>query len=151
MNHLRRNLSIAFLAVFTACIVSGQTEHRYVIPSDSVPTYLNSTKDIGMTILLDKESVGSSAALSLGTFLPGSGVPEHVHKDAAEIIYLLNGEIEMTIGAKQFVAVAGSAIYVPPNVPHSASVIGSIEPVKVVQIYSPGGPEQRFKDWGASP
>ena len=64
---------------------------------------------------------------------------------------ILNGEIEMTIGAQQFVAVAGSAIYVPPNVPHSASVIGSIEPVKVVQVYSPGGPEQRFKDWETSP
>ena len=124
-----------------------QTNDRYSVSAADATTYVSPTGDIGITILLDQESVGSDTALSLGTFLPGSGVPEHVHEGSAEILYILNGEVEMTIGAERFRAGAGSAVYIPPDTPHSATVLGSIEPVKVVQVYAPGGPEQRFKEW----
>ncbi len=125
----------------------GQDGGRYVIPAESVPTFISPAGDAGFTVLLDQASVGSDTALSLGTFLPGATIPEHVHDGSAEILYMLNGEMEMTIGSVRVVARAGSAIYIPPDTPHSATVLGQIEPVKVVQVYSPGGPEQRFKEW----
>jgi len=64
---------------------------------------------------------------------------------------MLNGAMEMMIGSVRVVAQAGSAIYIPPDTPHSAPVLGKIEPVKVVQVYAPGGPEQRFKEWEQEP
>jgi quercetin dioxygenase-like cupin family protein len=125
----------------------GQGGTRHVVPSESMPTFISPVGDLGFTILLDQTSVGSDTALSLGTFLPGATVPEHTHQGSAEILYMLNGAMEMTIGTRKMVARAGSAIYIPPDTPHSATVLGKIEPVKVVQVYSPGGPEQRFKEW----
>ena len=138
---------VAALAATRGTWALEQANPRHVVPASDATTYVSPMGDVGITILLDRESVGSDAALSLGTFLPGSGVPEHVHEESAEILYILNGEMEMTIGTERLRAAAGSAVYIPAGTPHSATVLGSIESVKVVQVYAPGGPEQRFKDW----
>ena len=138
---------VLFAVLLLSGVVYAQTDPRFVVPRDSVPTYLNDPGNIGMTVLLDEGSVGSDVGFSLGTFLPGANVAEHVHEGAAEMLYIMNGEMELVIGGRTVVAREGAAVYIPPDVPHSARVIGEIEPVKVVQVYSPGGAEQRFKDW----
>ena len=141
-------MKLLFTAILLFPVVGfGQANRPLVVASDSMPTYVNDPGNIGMTVLLDQTAVGSTVGLSLGTFLPGANIAEHVHQGAAEILYILSGEIELVIGGRTVTAREGSAVYVPPDVPHSARVRNAIEPARVVQVYSPGGAEQRFKAW----
>jgi quercetin dioxygenase-like cupin family protein len=135
------------IVVLGAGSLSAQAAATNLVSRDAVPTYVNETGNIGMTILFDEASVGSDVGLSLGTFLPGAVVAEHVHAGAAELLYVLSGELEVTISGRPVTVREGSAVYIAPDAPHSARVIGAIEQVKVVQVYSPGGPEQRFRAW----
>ena len=138
---------VLLMGLLLAGVVYAQDNSRFMVRRDSVPTYISEPGSIGMTILLDEASVGSDVGLSLGTFLPGASVAEHVHEGAAEILYIMSGEMELVIGGTTVIAREGSAVYIPPDSPHSARVSAGIEPVEVVQVYSPGGAEQRFKDW----
>ena len=138
---------VLLVGLLLAGVVYAQDNSRFMVRRDSVPTYISEPGSISMTILLDEASVGSDVGLSLGTFLPGANVAEHVHEGAAEILYIMSGEMELVIGGTTVIARAGSAVYIPPDAPHSARVSTGIEPVEVVQVYSPGGAEQRFKDW----
>lgn len=143
-------MKVLLFAVAFALFVDGssaQTTPRYLVTQDTVPTYINDPGTIGMSILFDQVSVGSDVGLSIGTFLPGAVVAEHLHDGAAELLYVLSGELQVTIAGTTVNAGAGSAVYIPPNALHSAQVRSAIEPVKVVQVYSPGGAEQRFKAW----
>ena len=138
---------VLLASLLVASCVYAQDNTRFMVSRDSVPTYINEPGSIGMTILLDEASTGSDVGFSLGTFLPGANVAEHVHEGVAELLCIMSGEMELVIDGATVIAREGSAVYIPPDVPHSAQVLSGIEPVKVIQVYSPGGAEQRFKDW----
>jgi quercetin dioxygenase-like cupin family protein len=99
----------------------------------------------GYSLLFDAALAGdASASLGLLRLSSGAAVPEHVHASEAELLFLLSGEVEMTVRGEKVSVRPGGAIHIPPNAPHAARVI-SREPLEAVQLYSPGGPEQRFK------
>ena len=50
------------------------------------------------------------------------GPPLHLHRDAAESFYVLEGEYVVYINDEQFAAGPGSFVYVPPNTPHTFKV-----------------------------
>ena len=139
-----RSVLLALLLLPAAAF--GQAATVHVVAKDTVPTYVNEPGNIGMTILLD-QTTGSPDGVTLGTFLPGAFVAEHVHPGAVEILYILSGELELVIAGRTVVAREGSAVYIPADTPHSARVRDSIHHARVVQVYSPGGQEQRFKAW----
>jgi quercetin dioxygenase-like cupin family protein len=66
----------------------------------------------------------------------GFGPPMHVHRDAAEAFYVLEGTYVMYIEQRQDVCPPGSFVYVPPNVPHTFQVI-SPQPGTKLNIFSP--------------
>jgi hypothetical protein len=39
---------------------------------------------------------------------------------------------------------AGDALYIQTGIPHSFKVLGQVESVRAVQVFLPGGSEQRF-------
>lgn len=53
---------------------------------------------------------------------PGFGPPMHVHEDAAEAFYVLEGEYVVFIGDTERLCPAGSFIYVPAGVVHGFRV-----------------------------
>jgi quercetin dioxygenase-like cupin family protein len=67
---------------------------------------------------------------------PGFGPPMHVHRDAAEAFYVLEGTYLMYVEHTQDRCPPGSFVYVPPNVAHTFKVI-SMEPGKKLNIFSP--------------
>lgn len=108
-------------------------------------TYLIAGGKGAATILFDAEGVGSNAAshqrLSLA---PGAAVPEHDHPQEVEILYVLSGETELTMGGKATVLRPGDSVLIPAATKHSAKVVsGGL--MRAIQFYVPGGPEQRFK------
>jgi mannose-6-phosphate isomerase-like protein (cupin superfamily) len=54
---------------------------------------------------------------------PGFGPPLHLHQDAAEAFYVLEGTYLMYTDDRQDLCPPGSFIYVPPRVPHTFKVV----------------------------
>ena len=77
---------------------------------------------------------------------PGLRVPEHTHPGSIELLYVLEGGGIMTIDGKRSVVRPGMAIQVPAGTKHSFETPADAKMnFKAVQVYTPGGPEQRFK------
>ena len=66
----------------------------------------------------------------------GFGPPLHVHRDAAEAFYVLEGTYRMHVEDQQYLCAPGSFVYVPPNVVHTFVVV-SEEPGKKLNLFSP--------------
>lgn len=67
---------------------------------------------------------------------PDFGPPMHVHRDAAEAFYVLEGTYLMFVEDRQEPCPPGTFVYVPPNVQHTFKVV-SQEPGKKLNIFSP--------------
>ena len=73
----------------------------------------------------------------------GPGAPPHRHP-WAEAYYLLDGTLEVTVGARQFRLAPGGSITVPPNAVHSMTAIGG--PVTFLAFSMTAGTGQLFAD-----
>lgn len=95
-------------------------------------------------VLLHHDNTGNDAgALSLLEMAPGMTVPLHRHT-SIEIIYVLSGHGLMTdITGQERKIGPGDAVYIARGTAHGLKNSGG-EPVVAVQLYAPGGPEQRF-------
>jgi quercetin dioxygenase-like cupin family protein len=96
------------------------------------------------TIYLDSAENGKGAPLATSILqMPaGAKVPEHVHANETEMLYILEGSGTMTIAGKELAVSPTSVIQIPPNTKHAFAATAA---VKALQIYTPPGPEQRFK------
>ncbi len=66
----------------------------------------------------------------------GFGPPLHVHRDAAEAFYVLEGTYLMHVEDNQHLCAPGSFVYVPPNVVHTFKVV-SQEAGRKLNLFSP--------------
>jgi quercetin dioxygenase-like cupin family protein len=88
--------------------------------------------------LLQKELAGEPGKevnAQLYTFPPGASVPWHIHPDAHEFDYGIEGTLTLEIegeGTKELKA--GEAVYVPPNVVHRGMNLSASEPVKIFVV-----------------
>ena len=77
--------------------------------------------------------------------LPGLGHDRHNHPESEEILYILSGEGEQMLDdGAPFPVRAGDTIYVPTAVFHSTRNTGW-EPLRILAIYNPGGPERALE------
>jgi quercetin dioxygenase-like cupin family protein len=72
----------------------------------------------------------------------GATVAEHVHANETEVLYVLEGSGTMTVSGTTLAVTSTSVVQIPPNTKHSFSASAA---VRALQIYTPAGPEQRFK------
>jgi quercetin dioxygenase-like cupin family protein len=95
-------------------------------------------------VLLHADNTGNDAgAMTLLEMAPGHSIPLHRHA-AVEVIYVLSGRALMTdITDKERPVGPGDAVYIARGTAHGFKNSGR-EPVVAVQLYAPGGPEQRF-------
>jgi len=123
-----------------------------VIERQSQPVRVIADGKGGARILLDETTAPSlkEAAMTELVLLPGAVVAEHAHDVSAELLYVLEGHGVMTLGERTFEVKPGMAIYIPAGMKHSLRVDTKIEPMRAIQVYTPGGPEQRFKQGPAA-
>lgn len=77
---------------------------------------------------------------------PGCGHERHNHPEADEVIFILSGEGEQMVDDREPVPVrAGDSVLIPKGVWHSTFNTGW-EPMTVLAIYAPGGPEEVFPE-----
>lgn len=69
-------------------------------------------------------------------------VPPHCHKAHSETFYVLDGQVEWTVGGETHVLRRGDAVYIPPDTVHSVKVVGGKD-MLTLMIYEPGGYEEQ--------
>jgi quercetin dioxygenase-like cupin family protein len=75
---------------------------------------------VGPGLDLRMSAAATSGAISVheGVLAPGDEVDMHVHDDADQLLYVVEGEIEVTVGDADFVARAGDLISKPHGLAH---------------------------------
>lgn len=74
----------------------------------------------------------------------GFGPPLHVHRDAAEAFYVLDGEYVIFLDGREYVCPAGSFIYIPAGLAHGFRVGGVAS--RKLNIYVPAAMVGYFDD-----
>lgn len=75
---------------------------------------------------------------------PSQAVPEHIHPQSAEVLWIVDGAGTMRLGDREKTIQPGTFVFVPAGTLHGFVPDGS-RPLFAYQIYTPAGPEQRFK------
>lgn len=96
------------------------------------------------------ETGGSYFCFEVST-TPGFGPPLHTHS-YRELFYVLEGEYEFTIErdakTETITGTAGTAVAVPPHVPHTFRN-GTAAPARLLFVHQPAALEEFFEDFGA--
>jgi quercetin dioxygenase-like cupin family protein len=116
---------------------------RYHVSTKEAPRHLIANGKGSATLLLNASTGATAASMTLLELGKGAAVPEHVHETSAEILYVEEGAVEMTLSGQKLRVEKGDAIYIPAGAKHSAQVV-SEGPFRAVQVYAGPGPEQRF-------
>lgn len=134
------------LLLSTLLVASGPSKGVVVDRADR-PVHVIAAGKASARHLLDPTTAPGlkDAAMTELVMLPGCKVPEHVHETSDEILYILEGHGTMTMDKKKLEVRAGMAIYIPRGTKHSMQLETKVEPLRAIQVYTPGGPEQRFK------
>jgi quercetin dioxygenase-like cupin family protein len=88
-----------------------------------------------MVVKATADDTGAAFSLLEATEPAGFGPPIHIHRDAAEAFYVLDGEYIVFLEEREFRCPAGSFIYVPAGLRHGFRV-GSA-PSRKLNLYSP--------------
>jgi mannose-6-phosphate isomerase-like protein (cupin superfamily) len=102
----------------------------------------------GMTLKANADETAGVVSVLEADERPGFGPPIHVHHDAAEAFYVLEGEYIMYLEDREFACPAGSFIFIPQGVRHGFRV-GSV-PSRKLNFYFPAAMIGYFDDLAAA-
>ena len=101
-----------------------------------------------MSVKADAKDTGGAFSLLEATEPPGFGPPLHIHRDAAEAFYVLDGEYIIFIEDKESRCPAGCFIYIPAGIPHGFRVGGA--PSRKLNLYLPAAMVGYFDELSAA-
>jgi quercetin dioxygenase-like cupin family protein len=104
--------------------------------------------DFAMLVKADAESTRGVVSVLEATEPPGFGPPDHVHDDAAEAFYVLDGEYVMRLDGDEYRCRAGSFVFIPAGVPHGFRVGDA--PSRKLIFYFPAAMIGYFDDLAAA-
>jgi quercetin dioxygenase-like cupin family protein len=105
-------------------------------------------RDFGMTVKAEVDDTAGIVSVLEASEPPGFGPPIHVHHDAAEAFYVLEGEYIMYLEDREFVWPAGSFIFIPLGARHGFRV-GDV-PSRKLNFYFPAAMVGYFDDLAAA-
>jgi quercetin dioxygenase-like cupin family protein len=91
------------------------------------------------------DPAGAEQTVGLAVFDSGRGNTEHIHPNCEEVVYVLEGEVEHTLGVERTTLRTGDLIVVPRGVPHRLLNTGSA-PARAYIVFS--SPDRRFEPTG---
>ena len=104
--------------------------------------------DFSMTVKADAAETAGVVSVLEAEEPPGFGPPAHVHHNAAEAFYVLEGEYIMYLDGSEFVCPAGSFIFIPGGARHGFRV-GDV-PSRKLNFYFPAAMIGYFDDLAAA-
>lgn len=125
-----------------------------MMPTKALITAIVVASVIGLALLIERQTVapgevtaeqllvsdlagepGKEVNIQVYTFPPGASVPWHIHPDAQEFDYQIDGALSLqTEGQGTKVLNSGEAVYVPPNVVHRGLNLSRTQPAKLVAV-----------------
>ena len=97
-----------------------------------------------MSIAATGEQTGSAFSLLEATEPADFGPPLHIHHNAAEAFYVLEGEYIIFLGGREYSCPAGSFIFIPAGITHGFRV-GKVASRKL-NLYAPAAMVGYFDD-----
>ena len=100
--------------------------------------------EVGRVQILAERATTGSDVLSASRlrFDAGAVIPPHVHDGATELLYVVAGRATMVVDGVTLEVGPDSVVQIPPGIEHSATVTAALD---AYQLYTPAGPEQRFR------
>ena len=98
-----------------------------------------------LTFLATAEETRGQFALIEATARKGNVPPRHVHHREEETFYVLEGEMNVTVGDRTFKATPGTLVYLPRDVAHSFAI--ESEQLRTLILLTPAGLEGFFKEF----
>ena len=102
----------------------------------------------GMTVKASWDETDGVFSLLEAEEPPDFGPPIHIHHDAAEAFYVLEGEYVMFLDDREVSCPAGSFIYIPAGMPHGFRV--GAAPSRKLNFYFPAAMIGYFDDLSAA-
>jgi mannose-6-phosphate isomerase-like protein (cupin superfamily) len=104
---------------------------------------------LGVTHKLTSDQTSGAFYVCEAVFGPDSGSPLHIHHYEDEVIYILDGEIEIRLDNDKLHAPAGGIVHLPKRIPHALqNPLKS--PLRIMVYAIPGGLENYFDDVDAA-
>ena len=88
-----------------------------------------------MSVKATGDETGGTFAMLEAAEPPGFGPPLHIHHDAAEAFYVLEGEYQIFIDEHAYACPAGSFIFIPAGIRHGFRV--GTAPSRKLNLYTP--------------
>jgi mannose-6-phosphate isomerase-like protein (cupin superfamily) len=102
--------------------------------------------NFAMSLKADGRATGQAFSLLEATEPAGFGPPMHVHTNAAEAFYVLEGEYRIFIEDDEQACPAGSFIYIPAGIRHGFRV--GDRPSRKLNLYAPAAMVGYFDELG---
>ena len=100
----------------------------------------------GLTIELYSEETNGAISIIEQPFEPGLLLPPHVHQNDVWL-YIVEGTMHARVGDETVEATSGCWVLKPRLIPHTMWNAGP-EPARLIEVYTPGGFERFFNDFG---
>lgn len=95
-----------------------------------------------VTIKATADETGGAYSFCEQEVTPDGNPPTHVHRDADEAFYVLDGEVELEVDGETVVARRGTFAFAPRGVPHTYRVRSAT--ARLLVVGSPGGLDRFF-------
>ena len=141
---MRRILALFSLVLWLPSSAGAETQADAVTIHRSVDRVVYEQGPIRAAPFLDEGT--SELYIGTLTLAPGTIVPPHTHEGSVEILTILSGKGVMQLGGESVPVGPGATIHIPAGVLHDFAVSGT-RAVEAIQIYSPKGPDARFRQW----
>ena len=102
-------------------------------------------KFLGVTHKLTDAQTAGAFYLCEAVFGPESGSPLHIHHYEDEVIYVLDGAIDIRLDKEKLHAPAGGIVHLPKNIPHALQNPLKT-PLRILVYAIPGGLENYFDE-----
>jgi mannose-6-phosphate isomerase-like protein (cupin superfamily) len=115
-------------------------------PAIVTPKQALSIKPFGldMDVLLTTEATGGATSVIMAWHKPGEGPPDHVHYKQEEILFIIEGLYEVTVGDETAQAGPGSIVFIPRNIVHRFKNVGFVTG-RMLGWSLPGGQDRYLK------
>jgi quercetin dioxygenase-like cupin family protein len=124
--------------------------NSYIPQPIVVPTGSGTLREfLGVTHKLTRPQTGGAYYLFESLFDPESGNRLHVHSYEDEVVYVLEGAIEIRLDEQVLKAEAGGVAHLPKKIPHA--LYNPLKtPLRILAIAIPGGMEAFFDELTAA-
>lgn len=103
--------------------------------------------DEWITFKASAEDTGGAYSLTDSVVPPGGGPPPHIHHREDEAFWVLEGELEVSVGERTLAAGAGSYVHLPRGILHSYTNPGPGH-ARFLTLMVPAGLEKFFEAVG---